>query len=271
MRREYTAQDIEQFNKAGEQLRKNGLDEFTQEGIQRNADLLDEYFQQNRKIPVTVANVFKCVEARKQDFKWLSPAQLEYHRAAAENPAAAAKLAEFFAIQGRPGTLVNVGEDGFENSAILLTELRGREVNQTTIQQSIGRVAFNGDRQLHVVPTPRRVDPRSHAANDDGTPFLGEGLRKLPDGSFGKTPADYAREAVARSAKNSPSAADSVSVLENQAQREAESLQGNTHSETAQLGRVFITKPGSSSIDWVRTLNARKTMQNSFKRDRSIR
>src|SRR5260221_2603205 len=170
MRREYTAQDIEQLNKAGEQLRANGFDEFTQEGIQHNANLLDAYFQQNPGVPVTIANIYKAIEAQKTSYKWLSPAQSEYHRVAAENPAeSSTKLTAWFATQGKPGMLTNTGDEGHENFSILLAELRGREVNQTTIQQAIGRIAYNGRRQLHVVPVPHKVDPRSHVATDDGS------------------------------------------------------------------------------------------------------
>jgi hypothetical protein len=260
MRREYTAQDIEQFNKAGEQLRANGFDEFTQEGIQHNADLLDAYFQQNPSVPVTIANIYNAIEAQKTSYKWLSPAQTESERVTADNPAAATKLSEWFAGQGKPGMLVNTGDEGHENFAILLAELRGRDVNPTTIQQAIGRIAFNGRRQLHVVPVPHKVDPRSHVATDDGTPFLGNDLRKQADGSYGKSPADYARERAAAAAKNNPTATDSAKLLEAQARQDAESIRGNSRYQDSILSRIIVFKPGTTDTDWVQTLQSRRAI-----------
>src|SRR6266403_246827 len=86
-RREYTAQEIEQVNQAEKELRARGLDE----PYQRLGALTDDYFQMYRSAPVTVSSVTKLIEAQ-PDLKWLTPAELEYKRVAAENPAAAQEL-----------------------------------------------------------------------------------------------------------------------------------------------------------------------------------
>ena len=86
-RRIYSSSDGEHMNKAEEQLRAKGLNE----EVQRIVDILDGYFQANRGVPVTVQNVVKIIEAQ-PNLKWLSPAHLEYNRAAAENPQAAQQL-----------------------------------------------------------------------------------------------------------------------------------------------------------------------------------
>jgi hypothetical protein len=265
MSRTYTAQDIEQTDSAVKQLKQNGFDGFTQEGIQHNADLLDAYFQQNPAVPVTVANIYKAIEAQKASYKWLSPAHAESERVTADNPAAATKLTEWFVGQGKPGMLTNTGDEGQENFAILLAELRGREVNPTTIQQAIGRIAFNGRRQLHVVPTPHRVDPRSHVASDDGTGFLKKDMVRTADGGYrNKNAAEQARDRRLAEAQASPEQAGKL--IERQAKEQAEGLQGRTHSQTEQIRKLFVTKQHSSDIDWLATLNARQRMQKQFER-----
>jgi hypothetical protein len=270
MRREYTVEEMKQLDQAIQNLRQNGFDNVTEEGVQNNADLLDKYFQQNPNVPVTVQNVYQAVEAQKTNFKWLSPAQSEYHRVAAENPAeSSTKLTAWFSTQGKPGMLTNTGDEGHENFSILLAELRGREVNQTTIQQAIGRIAYNGRRQLHVVPVPHKVDPRSHVATDDGSGFLKQDMVKNADGSWrSKSPAEYAADRRLAEAQKNPGQADKI--IERQAQAEAESLQGNTHSQTDQIRKLFVTKQYSSDIDWVITLNARKRMQKQFERSSAV-
>ncbi len=266
--REYTAQELQAFGAAGKQLSENGFDVWT-DGKEHNMALLNEYFQTNGNVPVTAANIFKAVEARKTEFRWVSPSAVEYYKEAVKSPDQANKLAAWFAAtQGQPGTLVNAGDGLFTNLAILILELRGREINQTTIQQAIGRVAYNGRRQLHVVPTQRSLSPAAQADNPNRKPgvFI-DGLRKQSDGSLGKSPADYAREAVARS---TPSVAPTAASIQSQARERAEGRRGNSHPQTATIQRLFVTRQGSSEIDWVATDDARAQLQNRYNSNRSI-
>src|SRR5258708_7304066 len=167
--RELTAQDAQQIDAAAKQLRENGFDTWTPEGVEHNANLLDEYFQQNR-IPVTVANVFKAVEAKKQDFKWLSPAQAEWYKTAQQNPELGNYLAAHVAARGgRPGQLVNEGEELFENLILLFTEIQGRRESASpqTIANAENRILNRPGRQLRRVQQPRRTEPVSAAAKAD--------------------------------------------------------------------------------------------------------
>lgn len=52
-RREYTAQDSQEIERASVELRENGFDDWSEEGVRINAALVDEYFQQNPTVPVT--------------------------------------------------------------------------------------------------------------------------------------------------------------------------------------------------------------------------
>src|SRR5258708_29887930 len=77
--REYTAQELQAFGAAGKQLSENGFDVWT-DGKEHNMALLNEYFQTNGNVPVTAANIFKAVEARKTEFRWVSPSEFCFSR-----------------------------------------------------------------------------------------------------------------------------------------------------------------------------------------------
>src|SRR5258708_21520196 len=182
-RRIYTAQDAEQFEKAEEQLRKNGFDAWTPEGSQHNAGLVDEYFQANPAVPVNVQNIFKCIEARKQGFKWISLAQVKWYETAQKNLDLANQLAEHLATHGgRPGQLANAADELFANLVLLVNEIN---THPQPIAHAENRIAHRPGKHLQYVPQPRRTEPVSPAAlADDEQPFLGSDLVKMPDGSF---------------------------------------------------------------------------------------
>jgi len=191
-RRIYSEQDIQQVNQAEQQLRARGLDE----PVERIVDVLDGYFQANRS-PVTVEIVVKLIEAQ-PGLKWLTPAELEYHRVAAENPVAARQVEAWLNTQGKPGQLVNSGDAAFENLSLLLGTLQGYEISSPRIQDAIDRIQNRPGRQLRRVPQPRRTEPVSTAAkadDSDSTNWLGRDMVKNADGSFrSKTPAEQRRD-----------------------------------------------------------------------------
>lgn len=257
--RQYSQADEEQFKQTGAQLSANRLD-LDHEHAQHNINLIDEFFQKNRNLPVTVASIFRAVEERKSEFRWLTPAQTQWYRVVTEDPDRANQLANWFATQGKPGQLVNSGDELFENLSQLFVELRGREISRQRISEAEGRISYRPGRKLHYVPAPRLVDPRQK--QDDGSMrFTGDFLGK----HVNRSPLDYQREreeAAARSRMDQH--VNAISASGAAAQREAESLRGNTHSQTDQLQKMFVTKPGTSEIDWPATLNARKAMQIRF-------
>ncbi len=252
-RREYNAQEIEQVNVAEQQLRAKGLDE----GNERVVDVLDGYYQANRAIPVTAEAIVKLLEAQ-PGLKWLSPAEAEHRRIAAENPAAAQQLADWLAKQGKPGTLVNSGEEFFLNMSLLLIELRGRPVDSQRIHEAMGRIGFKPGRQLHFVPEPRKHDPRQHQS--DGTGFLG---KEVNEPRWKR----ISRERSEREA-NQPDAAAVTSAVVREAKQKAESIAGSTHAETDQLRKLFVT--AGTDIDWVQTWASREQMQKQFNKHREV-
>jgi hypothetical protein len=274
MERIYSSRDIEQINEAEKQLRARGLDE----SVQRLADLTDEFFQTNRGVLVTVAAIVKLIESQ-PGLKWLSMANLEYLKVANQEPDRANHLANWLATHGgKPGQLTNTpGDATFENLTLLLSVLRGYEISSPRIQDGIDRISNRAGRKLHYVPTPRReMGTITEAArNDDGKPFVTDGLTLQRDGSLGKSPADYAREARQRSdrqaaeAASQRSGASAQSAAVRDAKNKAESMRGNTHSESEQIGRIFVT--AGTDIDWPATLQARSALQKSLNKAQEVR
>jgi hypothetical protein len=265
-RRIYSEQDMQEVTKGEELLRAKGLNESNE----RIVDLLDKHFQANRALPVTATAISQLIQAQ-PGLKWLSPAELEFRRIAAENPAAAEKLAAWFATQGRPGTLEATGDLYFLNASNLLQELRGREVTAETIAAAIGRIGAPASRfdtrkrtPLHYVPESRPVDPRQK--QDDGTPFLG---RDVNEPRWKRIQRER-QESEAREAASQPSSTSVQSSAVREAKLKAEQLRGNTHSESEQIQRVFVMTPGTSEIDWSSTLAARLNLQKAFNKHREV-
>jgi hypothetical protein len=268
MRREYTAQDAAVFTEAEEQLSKNGFDKWTQQGSQRNADLLDEFFQKNSGVPITIQNVYRAIEARKSEFTWLSQAQAAWYETAKKNPELANQLATFLATQGHPEQLVNEGDALFENLVLLFNEIN---THPQPMAHAIDRINHRPGKTLRYVPKPRRTEPVSPAAKaDDGQGFLRPSeMVKNVDGSWrSKTAAEQRAdmEAAARAKQPDLAAAQLAAVRE--AKDKAESLQGSTHAETDQLRKIFVTS--GTEIDWQATYQSRLAMQKQFNKHREV-
>jgi hypothetical protein len=264
--RQFTQADERQLAEATEKLKENRVDFWTNEGSNKNTDLIWEFFQKNRSLPVTIENIYRAVEQRKTEFVWLSQAQVDYSKLAVQDFARATAIESWLVSQG---TLVNTGDQFFLNAAELLLELSGHDITPLTIQAAIGRIGAPSSRfdtrrrhQLHFAPLPHRTDPRQQPVDENRKPghFI-EGANK--------TPADYAREREEALEKNrATQQPEPVSVIESRARAKAESLKGNNHSQDAQLARMFVNKSGGE-IDWPATLAARQTMQARFS-NRSI-
>jgi hypothetical protein len=264
--------DVEQKQifEAEKGLREAGLDvDF--EYAEKNANLILNHFEQNPRIPVTVESIYKFIEQRKNDFVWRTPAQRDYDKVAAENPAAAQQVAEWLVQHGgRPGALIHTGDQGFQNSWNILEEIRGREINDQTIREAIGRIeapvskfATRKRPALHRVPTPRPVDPRQH--QDDGTGFLGKNVNE-PNWKRVQREREEREAAEAKSGAAASVAASAAAVRE--AKRQAEELRGAHHSDDAQLQSIFVMVPGTHDVDWVATLRSRLALQKSLQKHR---
>jgi hypothetical protein len=241
-----------------------------------NANLVRDYFTKTWHETISAETLEKALPALRPHLKFKSAARAEFEKIASADPDRASQLDVWLqAHGGKPGQLVYslYTDDTYENLFLLLTTLGGYEISTPRIQDAIDRIQNRPGRKLHYVPTPRRTEPVSRAAKeDDGKPFVTDGLTLQRDGSLGKSPADYAREARARSDQNVEAAnqqrTSAHSVAAREAQRKAEGLRGNTHSEDEQIGRVFILVEGTSEINWPATLQSRLALQQSINKHR---
>jgi hypothetical protein len=276
LRRQYTDADAKQFDEAEKGLAAAGMDVYgVRSDKQRVIDFIDNHFQTHRNLPVTVQNIYWAVEQRKNEFIWLSPAETKWYQVAQQNPELANQLATHLAAHGgRPGQLANDGDALFENLTLLFTEIHS---HPQPIAHAEDRIAHRPGRQLRRVAHPRRTEPQSAAAKADadysiGKPFSASDLVKNADGSLrSKTPAEQRRDMEAAERAKQPDLALAQSRAVAEAQRKAEQLRGNSHSEDAQLQAIFVTTPGTSEIDWPSTLTARQRMQQSLNKAREVR
>jgi hypothetical protein len=171
-----------------------------------------------------------------------TPAQAAYKKFADENPERANALNTWL-YSASNTSLVRDGEESYQNQSALLAELRGREITPQTIQDAIGRAGYK--KGLHYVPTiSRDVDPRQHT--DDGKGFM-------PKDQVNVSAREFARRA-ASAASGKPTPAPSGTDY----RALADAVKGSTHSKTEQIQRMFVTRPGTSEIDYEQTYFARR-------------
>jgi hypothetical protein len=248
---------------------------------QHNADLVMNYFENTWKEVITAETLERALPALRPHLKFKSTARLEFEKAALAEPDRARAIDQWLqAHGGKPGQLANSlhTDDTYENLSLLLSTLSGYEISTPRIQDAMDRISHRAGRQLHMVPQPRRTEPVSKAAReDDGKPFVTDGLTLQRDGSLGKSPADYAREARQRSERDAEAAnqqrtgVSAQSRTAAEAKSKAEGLRGNFHSEDAQLQAMFVTIPGTSEIDWPSTLQSRLALQKSLNKAQETR
>jgi len=265
--RHYSQEDLAQMDQAEQQLRAAGMDFTTVENATKNANLIGDHFQANPHLLVTVESIIRFVNGNNTSFLWRSPAQQRFDRVVAVQGAERGEqIRHYLAKQNQ---LVNTGEELYDNAAELLEELHGRPVDSANILNAIGRISAPTSRfdtrtrrQLHFVPQPKKQHYGHHSASDDANRKPGQFVTDA-----NKTVHQYKAEILASQAQPSQDG-DSAATISTAAQREAESLQGAYHSETAMIQRVMVFRPGTTETDWVKTLSARKNMQAVLTRQR---
>jgi hypothetical protein len=196
-----------------------------------NAQTIHKYFMETWQADMNEENFELAFPQLKPYLKFYgSKQQAEYAHVANENQQAAQQLTAWLQTQGRPGQLVSEGPEAYANLALLIPELRGREVNTKTINEAIGRIAYKPGRQLHWVPLPRIVDARQH--KDDGSGFLSKK-------DVNKSPLDYKREAEAAYSTPVTPAKPTGPVNEWQTVAKSYLGSGGSHGRNANLQSVF--------------------------------
>jgi hypothetical protein len=161
--------------------------------------------------------------------------------------------------------LVNRGDDGFENAANLLTELRGREISGQKIEEAIGRLQYRGTTLYfnQSAKSDRPPDIRLGLPNHAATAPAHKPGVMFDRNEANQDPLDARRHKP--DPVPEPQTHDAVNL---RWQQKADSVRGSSHSITEQAKRVFVTVPGTSQIDWEKTAAARERFVGA---DRSVR
>jgi hypothetical protein len=223
-----------------------------------NATFVRDYFLKTWDMDITEETLRQAGPQIRGHLKLIDPDQLEFN-----------KLFVTLAAEERNVLGEWRGQSGLKNTArncvVILSWLKshGFKVTNENLQLAVGQQRLFSNLEWEPVQSQPLKGRVVHEADPNHKPG-----QFITDAN--KSQLDYARERAAAAATNNPSAPDSIAKAERQARHEAENLQGRTHSKTAQLRKLFITKSGSSEIDWPSTLAARKNLQQSFEREEAV-
>jgi hypothetical protein len=240
-----------------------------------NANLVRDYFLNTLKDVITPETLEQALSHLRPQLKFKSKARLEFDKLSSQETDRASQLDQWLqAHGGKAGQLVNslYSDETYTNLTLLLTTLRGYEINETTISHAIDRIQSKPGRKLHYVEIPRRTEPISTAAkNDDGSRFLGDDLVKNPDGSYrSKNVAEQRRDREATERAQSSQATPALDASEQAWKTMADdSLNvSGSHSLRERVRQVYDREQGQGS--WRRVYEACQREINIYK-NRGIR
>jgi len=236
---------------------KHGIiDSHTQDGV-ANAEFIQNYFLNTWKETMSEKNLETCFPLISSHLKFYAPHQREFEKLHASLNAE--EQTSFKEWKGTRGL-----KDTYQNAVALLSWIKahGFRVSKENLQLAVGQNRVQPFLEWDESATPPRPeDVRQHKS--DGTGFLGKTGVNEPHWKR------VQREREERDAANQRSSgASAASVTVREAKQKAESIQGLTHAETDQIGKIFVT--AGTEIDWVQTLAARLQMQRQFEKHRAV-
>jgi hypothetical protein len=227
---------------------------------QHNADFVLNYFVNIWKEDITEQNLNTAWEKIRPHLKFYAPNQQEANDLISKlSPEEQKVFAEWKGPRGLKPTHRAV--------AALLSWLGAHKfpVTKQNLDLAVGQQRVAPFLEWNESATPRHApDPRQHQS--DGTGFLGKNLNEP---QWKRVQREREEREAAESKSGAPASAQSATARE--AQRRAEELRGNTHSETEQLKKLFVTIPGTSEIDWPTTEAARLNLQMSLNKAQAVR
>jgi len=252
-------------------IENNIVHDLSNEGI-ANSNLVHDYFVKTWGEMITPQTLVQAFPHLRPHLKLKSPAYLEAERLA-QGYADTQALVTWFSNQT---LLIKEGDDGYRNFSELVQELQGRPATQANIDSAIASIQYATGgggafgkyttrirRPLAYVQRETERPKSFHQQTDDGEPFLGRDVNLTP-----AQHRERARAAYAEPEKESPSTIRGREQAA--AQREAEAMRGNIHSETNQIEKLFVIDQTTHEIDWVRTRDARRSLQRLFEQRRAV-
>jgi hypothetical protein len=252
-------------------IENNIINDGSDEDIE-NSNLVHNYFVNTWGEMITPQTLAQAFPHLRPYLKLKTPARLEAERLA-QGYADTQALAAWFDKQT---LLIKDGDEGYRNFSELIQELQGHPATQVNIDNAIASIQYATGgggaigkyttrirRPLSYVQRQTERPKSFHQQTDDGSPFLGKDVNL--------TPAQHRERARAAYAEPETESPSTIRGREQAAAKsEAEAMRGNTHSETDQIQKLFVYDQANQEIDWVKTRDARRSMQRWFERRRAV-
>lgn len=256
MSREFTSPESQAFAEVEPQLHDLGLVVYEhdgKDGMLHNTERFQAYFDLNPTISVTVQTILVAVQQMKDQLRWRKSAeQIRFDTLLATFSVEEQTAFNSWKPTGRLiKNLFNnvVILEHFQRNNIKVT---GQNLDQITNYGIASQLQWTRPEEKKVYHTQ---DGRPSRATSGEKFDLPSGNRKPGSQEEDRTYVG-GRKNHALDPRYAP-AASSAGALEAEAKAKAEDVKGRSHSHTAQIQRLFITRPGTSEIDWKGTLEAR--------------
>jgi hypothetical protein len=235
----------------------------SEQGIQ-NANFALEYFTKTWGEDITPANLAAAKSVILPHLKQYAQDELDFH-------AALAKLSpteqEAFASWIPPRGLV-INNRGL-TAIVEWIKAHGFNLTKENLQLAVGQQTVAPFLEWEHVSAHRETE---HSRTDDGRGFLhDDGMTKQKDGTWGKSPAQYAKERREAQEKANPQTAEQKLSVEDASWRRVaeEACAYGSHSQQAQIRKVFQASV-DAGLSWRKVCEACTALRNTFKKSEMV-
>jgi hypothetical protein len=225
-----------------------------------NANLVRDYFLTTWPNEISPANLALARVALMPHLRLYSPDQQEFHEALKKLTAVEQQA---FSDWVPPRGLVVTNKA----CVALLSWLSVHKlpVTKENLQLCVGQQLVQPFLEWEHVSTHRQTE---HSRTDDGKGFLHDGLTLQPDGSYGKSKAQHAKENRSEDPTIAPE--HKLSVEDANWKRIAEEACAfGTHSQQAQVKKVY-DQSIAAGLSWRKVCEACAALRNTFRRNEMV-
>jgi hypothetical protein len=149
---------------------------------------------------------------------------------------------------------IDGSEEGYQNVATLLGWFRGNTVTAHHLDLALGNCVNNAQfGRIHFAPQPKQ--DRSIGPGGKINHAL---VNKSEEGFMPRNQTNRSIRQIMEENRPKTEVAPTPVSINTEYKAKAEALQGRSHGQTAQAGRLFVMVPGTSDIDWAQTYRARE-------------
>jgi hypothetical protein len=247
--REFTQQELQAVMQAEQQLREKGLivdNDGGKEAADHNSERVSAFFELNTHIPVTVESVVAACQQMRDQLKFKSPAQMVYEKEyQALSPSDQNAFGAWWHSPSTKMTIVIEGDEGYSNAAHIIQWTKGRSFDNRNLDLAVSNLTAT--QGLHLAPIREQVSSGRPGHTSDGKGLFSKSDTNLSARDHQK----LAQEAADKNAgRTTPTSGTNF-------QAAAEAVLGRSHSQTANIQRLFVTGP-DGKINWEATLAGRR-------------